>query len=84
MINCLPTLLRTGIVQPRDNTGTTGTAGGSGSQQSGSATSTSGGTSGKDSPKTGDDTAAGLWISFLALSGLGSVSLTILRRRRNR
>ena len=65
-------------------TGTTGTAGGSGSQQSGSATSTSGGTSGKDSPKTGDDTAAGLWISFLALSGLGSVSLTILRRRRNR
>ena len=65
-------------------TGTTGTAGGSGSQQSGSATSTSGGTSGKDSPKTGDDTAAGLWISFLALSGLGSVSLTILRRCRNR
>ena len=67
---------------------TSGTAGrdpsGSGSHQSGSDTSTSGGTSGKDSPKTGDDTAAGLWISFLALSGLGSVSLTILRRRRNR
>ena len=69
-----------------DNTtaGGTGTAGSSGSQQSGSGTSISGGTSGKDSPKTGDDTAAGLWISFLALSGLGSVSLTILRRRRNR
>ena len=51
-------------------------------QQSGSGTSTSGGTSAKDSPKTGDDTAAGFWMGAMTVSALLAACCLVLYRKK--
>ena len=66
---------------------TSGTAGrdpsGSGSHQSGSDTSTSGGTSAKDSPKTGDDTLISLWMGAMTVSAvLAACCLGLYRKKK--
>jgi len=61
-----------------DTTGGTGSGTGSG----GSGTGASGSGSASNSPKTGDDSSAGLWTSLTALSvALASVALWVRKRR---
>ena len=61
----------------QDGTDDTGKPSGSGSD-----TSTSGGTSAKDSPKTGDDTAAGLWVGAMMVSAVLAACCLVLYRKK--
>ena len=66
----------------RKSSGSSGedeSAGGSGSKPSGS---TSGGASGTDSPKTGDDTATGLWTGAMTVSAILALSCLMVYRRK--
>ena len=55
-------------------------SGSSGSGQSG--TGSTAGTSGTDSPKTGDETEVGFLINLIFLSGSGAVMITLFMRRK--
>lgn len=61
----------------QDETDNTGKPSGSGSD-----TSTSGGTSGKDSPKTGDDTPISLWMGAMTVSAVLAACCLVLYRKK--